>query len=168
MGGQQEQLALGQCLAVDVRVFGVMQAQAQVAIAQQQALDHLSGAVTEQAARGIGKAPPQGGDALRQQLLDQRRGADDAQRRCLVKAQTIGQALQWLEGVVDPGNRRLQLPGLASGLQASAHAGEQHEPQVAFGIAQQGLDLGHRELQQLGGGAQVGGLQEGLNHFDMT
>ena len=79
-----------------------------------------------------------------------------------------GQALQRLEGVVDPGDRRLQFPGFAGGLQASAHAGEQHEPQVAFGIAQQGLDLGHRELQQLGGGAQVGGLQEGLNHFDMT
>jgi hypothetical protein len=53
-------------------------------------------------------------------------------------------------------------------LQAPAYAGEQHEAQLIFGVAQYALDFGHRQLQPFGGGAQVTGLQERLDHFDMA
>ncbi|MNV37528.1 hypothetical protein D3C71_1290510 [compost metagenome] len=66
------------------------------------------------------------------------------------------------------GDFNLQLPRLARRLQATAHAGEQHEAQLILGVAQNALDLGHRQLQPFGGGAQVTGLQERLDHFDMA
>ncbi|MNZ55391.1 hypothetical protein D3C78_733170 [compost metagenome] len=69
---------------------------------------------------------------------------------------------------IDVGDLNLQLTGFAGRLQTSAHAGKQHEAQLPLGLAQQGFDLGHRQLQHLGGGAQVAGLQERLDHFDMT
>ena len=43
MGGEQLQFALGQCRAVDLRVFRVMQAQTHIGLVQQQAPDDLAG-----------------------------------------------------------------------------------------------------------------------------
>ena len=43
VGREQLQLALGQWLAMNVGVFGVVQAQAQIAFAQQQAADDVAG-----------------------------------------------------------------------------------------------------------------------------
>jgi hypothetical protein len=70
--------------------------------------------------------------------------------------------------IVDAGHFDLKLPRLPRGLQAPAYAGEQHEAQLIFGVAQYALDFGHRQLQPFGGGAQVTGLQERLDHFDMA
>ncbi|MCY1408376.1 hypothetical protein D9M71_236960 [compost metagenome] len=103
-----------------------------------------------------------------QQLVGQGRGADDAQRRREVLPEAVGQTLHRFERVVDPGDFHLQLLRFAGGLQSSADAGEQHEPQLILGVAQQALDFGHWQLQPFGGGAQVTGLQERLDHFDMA
>lgn len=82
--------------------------------------------------------------------------------------QTAGQSLYWLKGFVQLGNVRLQLQRFPCCLEPTAHAGKQHEPQLQLGVLQDCVYFTHRELQPFGGRAQVSGLQDGLNHFDMT
>ena len=82
--------------------------------------------------------------------------------------QAAGKALQRLQGFIQSCDLCLQLQGFPRGLQAPAHAGEQHEAQLLLGILEGGVYIAHGELQPLGGGAEVAGLQDGLNHFDMT
>ena len=168
MGGEQLEFTLGDHLTMDIGMIGVVQAQAQIAFAQLQASDDLAGGLAQQAARRVGQASAQRRDALWQQLLRQGRCADDAQGRGLILLEAAGQALDRLERVIDMGDFHLQRPCLARGLQASTHAGKQHEAQLILGIAKNAFHLGHRQLQPFGGGAQVTGLQQRLDHFDMT
>ncbi len=113
-------------------------------------------------------AATQGGDALGQQLLGQRRGADNAQGWRLIVFQAAGQALHRFEGVVHPRDAVAQFESFPSRLQAPAHTGKQHEAQLRLGIAQDRLDLCHWQLQPFGRRAEVAGLQQRLDHFDVA
>ncbi|MDF9769585.1 hypothetical protein OKW09_001870 [Pseudomonas rhodesiae] len=117
---------------------------------------------------GVLKATAQQGDALRQQVVGQRRGAQRAQCRGMMMFEAAGQALQRFECFIDRRDLRLQLQGFARGLQTPAHTGEQHEAQLLLGILERRVHVAHGKLQPLGGRAEVSGLQNGLNHFDMT
>jgi hypothetical protein len=168
VGREQLQFALGQHRTVDLWVLRVVQAQADFGLVQQQAPDDLAGRLARQVARRVLEASAQHGNALWQQLIGQRRGAQGAQGRGVMVFQTAGQALYRLQCFVHMGDGGLQLQGFPGGLQAPAHAGEQHEAQLLLGVLECGIHIAHGELQPFGGRAEVSGLQDGLNHFDMT
>ena len=83
-------------------------------------------------------------------------------------SQSAGQALHRFQRFVHMGDLGLQLQGLARRLQASANTGKQHEAQLLLGVLEGRLYIAHGKLQPFGGRAEVSGLQDGLNHFDMT
>ncbi|MDT4890238.1 hypothetical protein FQZ97_1270560 [compost metagenome] len=89
---------------MNIRVIGVVQAQAQIAFAQQQASDDVAGGLAQQAARHVGQTPAQGRDALGQQLLSQRRRANDAKGWGLILLEAAGQTLDRFERLVDVGD----------------------------------------------------------------
>ena len=168
MGGQQLQFALGQHRALDMGMFWVMQAQAHIGFMQQQAVDDLANWLARQVARHVLEASTQCSNALGQQLVGQRRRAQRAQGRRMMVFQAAGKALQRLQGFIQSSDLCLQFQGFPGGLQTPAHAGEQHEAQLLLSVLESGVYFAHGELQPLGGGAEVAGLQDGLNHFDMT
>ena len=145
-----------------------MQAQAYLGFVQQQAPDDLAGRLARQVARSVLEAPAQHRNALRQQLIGQGGRAEGAQGWRLMVFQAAGQALNRFQRLIHMGDSCLQLQGFPGGLQASAHAGEQHEAQLRLGFLERRVHIAHGELQPLGGQARVSGLQDGLNHFDMT
>jgi hypothetical protein len=79
-----------------------------------------------------------------------------------------GQPLDGLKRFVNVGNFDLEFPRFAGRLQASTHAGKQHETQLTLGLTQKAFNLGHRQLQPFGGGAQVASLHKRVDHFDMA
>ena len=162
------QFALGEHGTLDLRVFWVMQAQADLGLVQQQASDNFTSWLARQVARRVLETSAQHRDAVWQQLIGQRRGAQGAQGRGVMVFQAAGQALYRLQCFVHMGDGGLQLQGFPGGLQAPAHAGEQHEAQLLLGVLECGIHIAHGELQPFGGRAEVSGLQDGLNHFDMT
>ncbi|OAE17428.1 hypothetical protein A2T76_05610 [Pseudomonas brenneri] len=168
MGRQQLQLALGQHGTGDLRVFGIMQAQAQVGLLQQQAPDDVAGRLAGQVAGGVLETPTQQRNALRQQLIGQRRCTERAQWRRMMMLEAAGQALYRFQGFVEMGDLCLHRQGFPGGLQPPADAGKQHESQLLLSVLEGGVHVGHSQLQPFGGGAEVSGLQNGLNHFDMT
>ena len=82
--------------------------------------------------------------------------------------QAAGQSLHRLQRFIDVGDFGLQFQGFPGGLQASTHTGEQHEAKLLLGILERRFHIAHGKLQPFGGQAWVSGLQDGLNHFDMT
>lgn len=82
--------------------------------------------------------------------------------------QATGQALHRLQRLIHMGDFCLQLQGFPRRLQSPTDAGEQHKAQLRLGFLERCVYVAHGELQPLGGQAWVSGLQDGLNHFDMT
>ena len=65
-------------------------------------------------------------------------------------------------------DQRLQQEGFASGLQAPAYAGKQHEAELLLGFMQCRAQRGYRQLQPFGRMVEVAGLQDRLDHFDVA
>ena len=92
----------------------------------------------------------------------------DAQGRFLMLAQLVAQLAQRLKCLVQLIDKGLQHKGVAGGLQPPANTGKQHKAQLLFGFLQRCVEGGRGQLQQFGSMAEVAGLQDGLNHFDVA
>ncbi len=145
-----------------------LQRQPQIGFAHQQRLDDFRGVLGGELARRIGEVLPPALQCLGDQRLGQRRRADQPQRPLFAPAKVAGEASESLQIGRQALAFLLQDSRFGGGLKLAAHATEQRETQLLFGMLENLARRRLRDMQQLGRRGQAAGLQDGLEEFDMT